>query len=237
MVRSVTPGEFQAAVPTYIAQAHYYASGILNRGFDYPGGGVQVAAALYMSDESETPTAYVTDPVSTGAIYRQRPPELAWANADCPVEIGRLAIEDISGYTTPRSRSIRAWAYMPTTDELFGPGVAHPSSRWVRGESRQFLGNLVLPGYSFDADDGPNGQIQIKTLFHHGNRARYGSGTDMKPHFIDAVPPEDIRTALAPVCTAKDEELLSYGLETYHTTKIQLILNMMRLAAQLPQEP
>jgi hypothetical protein len=235
MIRPISAAEFQAEVPTIVATAQYYATGILNRAFDHPNSGVQVAGALYL-DETGEPTAYVTNPARVRDFYRQQDPDLECVDVDCPVEGGRLAMQNLEIYGAPNDRAVRSWMYLPDQEDLTRHEPVGMKQRWVRSESRRFLGNLTLPGYSFDVNNDTGRGPEIKVFIHHSRNLLFGQETYINASNIYKIPPEELITAIAPSFTEQDQELLDYGVETYHAAKIRIILEMMRMAAALPAE-
>lgn len=249
MPRLITAEQFYRAVPNYVALAHQYSTQIIDRGLAGNDSGVQVEGLVH----STTGHGFRMRTADLGEItdLRQRRSEsLLVVEADTAIEGVRLAINDtlrFHGF----GRRVRAWLYNPATRleptaKIDIDGVETTSYTrqrpegqrigWIGSKAREYLGNLVVPGYLFsegnDLSDNTREQPSMMTYVYDPNDISAGKDAFHQASGVGNIPPLTYATAIAPPYTPEDAALMEgYCLETYLTAKIETVLNIMRLAA------
>lgn len=249
MPRLVTTEQFYASIPSYVTLAHQYATRIIDRGLSGQDSGVQMEGIVH--DVSSRDFRMRTDDLGRIAELRRRKSEsLLVVEADTAVEGVRLAIHDtLRAYGF--GRRVRTWLYDPdspikptaTIDvddaETTSQARQHPEGQrvnWLGSKAREYLGNLVVPGYIFGEgnglDDESRERPNIMTYVYGPNDVSTGRHTFHQASGIGNMAPQTYVAAIAPPYTPEDAELMEgYSRETYLTAKLDMVVGIMRLAA------
>lgn len=248
MTEVVTPDMFWQAIPAYVERAHNLATLIIEHAVTEPTAGVEVQATVFNEAYPSTHMERTTEPTRLAELWNT-PEHLAVMEVDIPIDNGRLAIED--RHAAGDYRQLRVWQYRDRAkpplrqidprlwNRLQAIPKSGPDTKWIGSSTREYLGNLVIPGYVFRGwgpipDDYSAPESSLEAYLYRVVDRMSGLQTYQGWSGVTNIPTSSfIRDAIAPPYSQSDAKLLDgHSLETYHTAKIERLLMIMGAIAK-----
>jgi len=229
MPRIITAEQFHEAIPDYIEQAHELAVTILDHAIANPVSDVQVRATVFDASALPDYRRYVSDPDELAELWTTRD-RLQTLEADVPVDNGRLALENFFSDIGGR---VRVWTYgLGERAITASAGVDDEGARlfdWISSETRADLSKLTMPGYTFHQGcEGFEIRPSITAYVYTPREKEAGKRHYSGASGVANIPPDQLKTAIAPHLTQADMRLLEdHSVETYHTAKIERLLKLL----------